>query len=82
MSARRVRWLVSPIRGLFGWEVTRNGVFKRKFLFQYQAITWAASECNFDWETYGIKAELLIRGRNGQYRDARTYGEDPPEVLG
>lgn len=82
MSLRRVRWTVEPVRGIFGWEVRKNGHFQRKFLFQYLAIAWAAGECRNDLETWGICSELLVRGRNGQYRDARTYGDDPPERLG
>ena len=81
-TVKRVYWYVSPIAGIFGWEVHRLGMPQRKFLFQYRAIEWAASECAYDWEEFGVKSELVIQGRNGKYRERRTYGEDPPKIKG
>ncbi len=79
MSAR-VRWLVSP-KGL-RWVVERNGYEQRRFLWQWRAISWAAAQAARDWSEWHIPGELLIQGRNGKYRDARSYGNDPREIRG
>jgi hypothetical protein len=79
----RIKWIVGPIRGVFGWQVLRGECEMRTFLFQYMAIRYAAAECNRELAEYGIRSTLLIqRKKTGEWREERTYGDDPPEILG
>jgi hypothetical protein len=82
MKQLRVRWAVHPTKGVFGWVVTRKEVEIRRFLFKYKAVAFAVDQCNFDLTEYDIHSELLICGRDGKIKDARTYGDDPRGIKG
>jgi hypothetical protein len=81
---RRIRWVVSPVRGLvFRWRVTRDGKEVGRYVLQSRAIAAAVAGCNFEWDTMRQRSELLIQEKaTGQFRDPRTYGDDPPESKG
>lgn len=80
--APRVRWQVLPLPGVIGWSVIRDDVEQCRFFFKYRAVNYAAKQCNFEYESQGIRSELLVHGRNGRFQDSRTYGDDPRQIKG
>ena len=83
MTARRVRWEVTPVpRSLF-WSVTRNGVERFRRLFKFRAVEGVRACCRFELREHGTHAELMVRDRRGRYTaEGSTYGDDPREISG
>lgn len=82
MKPHRVRFEVAPIRGVLGWSFTRDGEQERVFLFKYMAVKFAQGVAGLEWELSGTRSELVIKGRDGQIKDSRTFGHDPVEIKG
>lgn len=78
----RKRWEVAPEPMSILWTVRCAGMLVTTRLFKYRAVEFAAGECNLEWEKHGIKSELVIKGRDGQIKDSRTYGDDPRSIKG
>ena len=78
----RSRWEVVPAGRFLGWRVTYNGNENRRFFLKQYAIDWAVAFCWHYWETQAEQSELIIKRRDGQIMDTRTYGNDPEGVKG
>lgn len=78
----RVYFTVTP-NGFMRWAVhTGNAIYESKtFFLQYRAIAWARSQAKKIWDQ-GTRSGVRIKGKNGQYREEWSYGEDPPESPG
>ncbi|WP_271678851.1 DUF2188 domain-containing protein [Thermomonas mangrovi] len=64
------------------WKLTRNGEPMGFHNTQQGAIDCAVLLCRNRLKLLGKLAELQIHGRDGQIKDKRTYGDDPPETKG
>lgn len=78
----RLQWKVLARRGVFGWELVREGQLVRTYLFKYRAVEAAAAACHFELDVYGWHSELTIYTRKHLIEDRRTYGADPRRTKG
>ncbi|WP_339830179.1 DUF2188 domain-containing protein [uncultured Arenimonas sp.] len=63
------------------WKASWKGVAAVRYPTQGAAIT-AISAALRACEKAGILGELIIKGKDGQIRDNRTYGQDPGDIPG
>lgn len=81
---KRDRWEVGPAGASAprAWRIRRNRKVWSYCDTQQDGIRLAVWLCRKHWSEQRIPAELVIKGRNAQVRDARTYGADPRGVKG
>lgn len=61
-----------------GWAVhTGAGSPRREFTTQADAVAYAARTANTDHVLQGRPTGVRIQGRDSQWRDERSYGDDP-----
>ena len=49
---------------------------------QREAIKWAASLANRQWDLHRQKAQIKVHGKDGKIRFERTFGMDPEKTEG
>ncbi|WP_311274418.1 DUF2188 domain-containing protein [Methylobacterium sp. WCS2018Hpa-22] len=76
----RERITVNPNKGK-GWTVKQGGEVIANPKTQQAGIDKAVREAK-KIEKDGGKAQVLIKNREGQVRDERTYGDDPNPPKG
>lgn len=64
------------------WELRRDGEVRGYFDTQQAAINCGVMLARNRLKLLGKRSELQIHGRDGQIKDKRTYGDDPPETRG
>ena len=64
------------------WVLRRNGDVMSYADTQQAAIDTGVMLCRSRLNLLGKLAELQIHGKDGQIKDKRTYGDDPPETKG
>jgi hypothetical protein len=69
MSRRSSNVIVSRNSG--GWKVTQNGQTLSTHRLQSRAIDSGRTEARHD------RTDLVVQGRNGQFRSKDSYGNDP-----
>ncbi len=77
---QRIRFEVLPADD-GSWDVTRDSIVVANFPVKSLAVQAAADRGRIAWEK-GQLAQLLIKRRDGQIQDERTYGEDPADIPG
>lgn len=64
------------------WKLTRNGDLLSYHDTQKAAVDSGVGLCRNRLSVLGKLAELQIRGKDGQIKDTRTYGDDPASIKG
>jgi hypothetical protein len=83
---KRIVYRVKPRRANDGqkWAVTwtdcRGAV--RLFVRQSDAVAFAVFEANAYWRNLNRPAQVVLHGRDGQFKWERTYGRDPKRRKG
>lgn len=80
MSDHRIRFEVLPAED-GRWEITRDSVVVDWCDKKDDAVAQAVTRCHIT-RSSGLRCQLLIKGKNGQIQDERTYGDDPREIPG
>ena len=82
--SKRERYTVGPSPKGAGkpWTLDRDGDVLGEWDTQEDAIDAARTVCRYRLSVLGKLAELQIRGKDGQIKDTRTYGDDPVETKG
>lgn len=78
---KRVRWTISFSRRNHRWYASK-GRKDLEYLTQAHAISATAKHCRTRWREHREPHEMIVKGRNGQIRDNRTYGNDPRGIKG
>ena len=81
MNAKRIRYVVSPVRRAHGWQLTRKATAAETYRTQAEAIAAGVRACRELLQAGGL-AELIIKAKDGRIRDSRTYGRDPRSTRG
>lgn len=81
---KRDLYIAGPCRGdePRQWKLTRNGDVLAYHDTQKAAIDNGVMLCRNRLKLLGKLAELQIKGKDGQIKDTRTYGDDPRETKG
>ena len=69
------------LRVAASWDVTVNGRKTSHHRTKDPAVDKAVAKGNAI-ERGGGDAELAIKGVKGKIQDKRTYGDDPPKIMG
>jgi hypothetical protein len=77
---RRIRFEVLPA-GDGRWNITRDSVVVDWCNKKDDAVAQAVTRCHVS-RAAGVNCQLLIKGKDGQIQDERTYGNDPAEIPG
>lgn len=77
--SKRVRFELLP--GETGWDVTRDSVVIANFAVKSIGEQYAVERAQAVQRQHGL-AQLVIKGRDGQIKDERTYGKDPADIVG
>lgn len=79
----RVQWLIAPAGRWIGWELRRADMVMGAYFTKRAALKHARAERNDEWHRYGLRSELKVMGRDGQFTaEGSTYGHDPVETKG
>lgn len=76
----RKYWYV--VTGKNGWTVREEGMAINTFPTQAGAISFAAGAARGYHERTGNRSGVRIQGVGGQWRDERSYGDDPSPPTG
>ena len=66
---------------LLRWSVTRDGERKNTFKLKPDAVESARLQARLEHDL-GQLTQLIIKGKDGQIQDERTYGADPERSKG
>lgn len=80
MSTTRIRFEVLP-SGDGRWDITRDSVVVDWCDKKENAVAMAVTRCHVA-RAAGQRCQLLIKGKDGQIQDERTYDDDPREIPG
>lgn len=76
---KRTRYVVAYNKRLKAWAATVKGVYRAEYRTQAEAVQATAALCR---ARLPALSEIIIKARNGQIRDNRTYGADPRKSKG
>lgn len=77
MQRERIRWEVAPTANpVARWVVTYNGKIRAGFMFKYSAMAYAVRTAQAYLAHFGEPSELIVKGKDGTFKDRRTYGAD------
>lgn len=80
MSTARIRFEVLPSSD-GRWDITRDSVVVDWCDKKENAVAMAVTRCHAA-RSAGQRCQLLIKSKDGQIQDERTYGDDPAEIPG
>lgn len=64
------------------WAVKHNGVNVSTHNTQAEALEAARARAKALWEIHKKPSQVVVQGKDGKFREERTYGNDPVKYPG